>query len=111
MSGRISIGFVDFTKLSFAFDRVCCDSFGFFWCETGALKRRSVHRAAPTMPDAALKRYHQGDQRPCTRRTLSLAGVKLASLRVERDVLEWYLNCGSDWHDRLDEALCKAAGK
>jgi hypothetical protein len=65
MSGRISIGFVDFTKLSFAFDRVCCALLMSFlvrnWC--GDVKRLNDHPKSFWISRgiAALRRRRKGD--------------------------------------------------
>lgn len=36
---------------------------------------------------------------------------ELVSLRIDRDVLEWFQEDGPGWQDRINEALRKAAGK
>ena len=42
----------------------------------------------------------------------SLPGVKeLVSLRIDRDVLDYFQEGGPGWQDRINEALRKAAGK
>ena len=33
------------------------------------------------------------------------------SLRIDRDVLEWFQEGGPGWQDRINDALRKAAGK
>lgn len=42
----------------------------------------------------------------------SLPGVKeMVSLRIDRDVLDFFQQDGPGWQDRINEALRKAAGK
>jgi uncharacterized protein (DUF4415 family) len=42
----------------------------------------------------------------------SLPGVKeLVSLRIDRDVLDFFQDEGPGWQDRINAALRKAAGK
>ena len=42
----------------------------------------------------------------------SLPNVKeLVSLRIDRDVLEYFQESGPGWQDRINEALKKVAGK
>jgi uncharacterized protein (DUF4415 family) len=42
----------------------------------------------------------------------SLPGVKeLVSLRIDKDVLEFFQDAGPGWQDRINDALRKAAGK
>ena len=36
---------------------------------------------------------------------------ELVSLRIDRDVLDYFQEDGSGWQDRINEALRKAAGK
>ena len=45
-------------------------------------------------------------------KTPSLPGVKeLVSLRIDRDVLDFFQEAGPGWQDRINAALRKAAGK
>jgi uncharacterized protein (DUF4415 family) len=45
-------------------------------------------------------------------KTPSLPGVKeLVSLRIDREVLDYFQEGGPGWQDRINEALRKAAGK
>lgn len=45
-------------------------------------------------------------------KTPSLPGVKeLVSLRLDRDVLDFFQEDGPGWQDRINAALRKAAGK
>jgi uncharacterized protein (DUF4415 family) len=42
----------------------------------------------------------------------SLPGVKeMVSLRIDRDVLDYFQEDGPGWQDRINAALRKAAGK
>jgi uncharacterized protein (DUF4415 family) len=42
----------------------------------------------------------------------TLPGVKeQVSLRIDRDVLDYFQEAGPGWQDRINEALRKAAGK
>jgi len=42
----------------------------------------------------------------------SLPGVKeMVSLRIDRDVLDYFQDGGAGWQDRINDALRKAAGK
>jgi len=44
--------------------------------------------------------------------TPSLPGVKeMVSLRIDRDVLDFFQEDGPGWQDRINAALRKAAGK
>jgi uncharacterized protein (DUF4415 family) len=43
---------------------------------------------------------------------LSIPGVReMVSLRIDRDVLDFFQEDGPGWQDRINEALRKAAGK
>ena len=45
-------------------------------------------------------------------KTPSLPGVKeMVSLRLDRDVLDFFQEDGPGWQDRINDALRKAAGK
>ena len=45
-------------------------------------------------------------------KTQSLPGVKeLVSLRIDRDVLDFFQEDGPGWQERINAALRKAAGK
>jgi uncharacterized protein (DUF4415 family) len=42
----------------------------------------------------------------------SIPGIKeQVSLRIDKDVLEYFQESGPGWQDRINEALRKAAGK
>ena len=48
---------------------------------------------------------------PLPKRT-ALPGVKeLVSLRIDRDILDYFQEAGPGWQDRIVETLRKAAGK
>jgi uncharacterized protein (DUF4415 family) len=45
-------------------------------------------------------------------KSASLPGVKeLVSLRIDRDVLDYFQDGGAGWQERINAALRKAAGK
>jgi uncharacterized protein (DUF4415 family) len=45
-------------------------------------------------------------------KTLSVPGVKeMVSLRIDKDVLEYFQEDGPGWQDRINDALRKAAAK
>ena len=45
-------------------------------------------------------------------KTPSLPGAKeLVSLRIDRDVLDYFQDAGPGWQERINAALRKAAGK
>jgi uncharacterized protein (DUF4415 family) len=49
---------------------------------------------------------------PPTPKTPSLPGAKeLVSLRIDRDVLDFFQEAGPGWQERINAALRKAAGK
>jgi uncharacterized protein (DUF4415 family) len=55
--------------------------------------------AAPELPDPVPK-------------SSSLPGAKeLVSLRIDRDVLDYFQEAGSGWQERINTALRKVAGK
>jgi uncharacterized protein (DUF4415 family) len=59
----------------------------------------AAFKAATTKPAEALKKP-------------ALPGVKeLVSLRIDRDVLDYFQEGGPGWQDRINAALRKAAGK
>jgi uncharacterized protein (DUF4415 family) len=44
--------------------------------------------------------------------TPSIPGAKeMVSLRIDRDVLDYFQEGGPGWQERINVALCKAAGK
>jgi uncharacterized protein (DUF4415 family) len=47
-----------------------------------------------------------------TAKSPTLPGVKeMVSLRIDRDVLDYFQDGGAGWQDRINDALRKAAGK
>jgi uncharacterized protein (DUF4415 family) len=63
----------------------------------------AAFKAATTKPIAA------PDPMP---KRVSPPGVKeLVSLRIDRDILDYFQDAGPGWQDRIIEALRKAAGK
>jgi uncharacterized protein (DUF4415 family) len=52
------------------------------------------------------------DPFPKTQSSQSIPGVKeTVSLRIDRDVLDFFQEDGPGWQDRINAALRKAAGK
>jgi uncharacterized protein (DUF4415 family) len=46
------------------------------------------------------------------KRAAALPGAKeLVSLRIDRDILDYFQEAGPGWQDRIVDALRKAAGK
>lgn len=63
-------------------------------------------RAEAAFRSATTKRPEAPTQAP------GLPGAKEAvSLRIDRDVLDFFQEAGPGWQDRINEALRKAAGK
>jgi uncharacterized protein (DUF4415 family) len=51
-------------------------------------------------------------EQPVVAKTPSLPGAKeTVSLRIDRDVLDFFQEDGPGWQDRINAALRKAAGK
>jgi len=49
---------------------------------------------------------------PLPKRAAALPGAKeLVSLRIDRDILDYFQEAGPGWQDRIVDALRKAAGK
>jgi len=71
----------------------------------------------PTPPDsrsAAEKAFKAATTKPVEQpaKTPSLPGTKeMVSLRIDRDVLDFFQEDGPGWQDRINAALRKAAGK
>ena len=71
----------------------------------------------PTPPDsrsAAEKAFKAATTKPVEQpaKTASLPGAKeMVSLRIDRDVLDFFQDDGPGWQDRINAALRKAAGK
>jgi uncharacterized protein (DUF4415 family) len=63
-------------------------------------------RAEAAFKSATTKPAPTAPERP------ALPGVKeMVSLRIDRDVLDFFQEGGPGWQDRINEALRKAAGK
>jgi uncharacterized protein (DUF4415 family) len=71
----------------------------------------------PTPPDArsaAEKAFRAATTKPADlpAKTPSIPGAKeTVSLRIDRDVLDFFQEGGAGWQDRINTALRKAAGK
>jgi uncharacterized protein (DUF4415 family) len=71
----------------------------------------------PTPPDArsaAEKAFRAATTKPADlpAKTPSIPGAKeTVSLRIDRDVLDFFQEGGAGWQDRINAALRKAAGK
>jgi uncharacterized protein (DUF4415 family) len=51
-------------------------------------------------------------EKPIEKKPAALPGVKeTVSLRIDRDVLDFFQEDGPGWQDRINAALRKAAGK
>jgi uncharacterized protein (DUF4415 family) len=51
-------------------------------------------------------------EQPVPKAPLSPPGAKeMVSLRIDRDVLDFFQEAGPGWQDRINDALRKAAGK
>ena len=48
---------------------------------------------------------------PAAKRPVIPGAKELVSLRIDRDVLEYFQEEGPGWQDRINEVLRKAAGK
>jgi uncharacterized protein (DUF4415 family) len=79
-------------------------------CYNPAMARRTPdpRSAAEQAFKAATAKPVEGPPKPPP----SLPGVKeLVSLRIDRDVLDFFQEDGPGWQDRINAALRKAAGK
>ena len=64
------------------------------------------HTAEAAFKAATTKPLEPAPQKP------SLPNAKeLVSLRIDRDVLDYFQEAGPGWQDRINEALRKVAGK
>jgi uncharacterized protein (DUF4415 family) len=72
-------------------------------------------RRTPDTRTAAEKAFKAATTKPVEglpERPPSLPGVKeLVSLRIDRDVLDFFQEEGPGWQERINAALRKAAGK
>ena len=61
--------------------------------------------------EAAFKKATTKAAEPAPKK-LSIPGAKeMVTLRIDRDVLDFFQEDGPGWQDRINEALRKAAGK
>lgn len=71
----------------------------------------------PTDPRSAAERAFKAVtakpvEKPAEKTPPSPPGVKeMVSLRIDRDVLDYFQEAGLGWQDRINAALRKAAGK
>jgi uncharacterized protein (DUF4415 family) len=68
----------------------------------------------PDMRSAAEKASRPRLRNPqsCRQRHQAIPGAKeMVSLRIDRDVLDFFQEGGPGWQDRINAALRKAAGK
>jgi uncharacterized protein (DUF4415 family) len=70
----------------------------------------------PTDPRTAAERAFKAVTAPkpaeLPPKTLAVPGVKeMISLRIDRDVLDFFQQDGAGWQERINAALRKAAGK
>ncbi len=73
-------------------------------------------RRIPDSREAAEKAFKQATAKPAPgpapAKTPSLPGVKeTVSLRIDRDVLDYFQEDGPGWQERINDALRRAAGK
>ncbi len=61
--------------------------------------------------EAAFKKATTKPLEPAPRQPSLPNAKELVSLRIDRDVLEYFQDAGPGWQDRINEALRKVAGK
>ena len=61
--------------------------------------------------EAAFKKAPTKPLEPVARQSSIPNAKELVSLRIDRDVLEYFQESGPGWQDRINEALKKVAGK
>ncbi|MCZ7658077.1 MAG: BrnA antitoxin family protein [Xanthobacteraceae bacterium] len=61
--------------------------------------------------EAAFKKVTTKPPEPPAPRLSLPQGKEVVSLRIDRDVLDFFQEGGPGWQDRINEALRKAAGK
>jgi uncharacterized protein (DUF4415 family) len=61
--------------------------------------------------EAAFKKATTKLPEPVAKQTSVPNARELVSLRIDRDVLEYFQESGPGWQDRINEALKKVAGK
>ncbi len=72
------------------------------------------HRSRPTARDAAEAIFKKAATPPVERpaKAPAIPGAKeMVTLRVDREVLEFFQEDGAGWQDRMTAALRTAAGK
>jgi uncharacterized protein (DUF4415 family) len=61
--------------------------------------------------EAAFKKATAKPAEPAPKKPAIPGAKETVSLRIDRDVLEFFQEDGPGWQDRINEALRKAAGK
>jgi len=80
-------------------------------CYKPAMSRRSTYDPR-TAAEKAFKAVTAPKPVELPPKPASLPGVKeMVSLRIDRDVLDFFQEAGPGWQDRINAALRKAAGK
>jgi uncharacterized protein (DUF4415 family) len=82
--------------------------------EISMSKPTSRFRATGDSRQAAEAAFKKATTKPAepTPKQPSIPGAKeMVSLRIDRDVLDFFQEDGPGWQDRINEALRKAAGK
>jgi uncharacterized protein (DUF4415 family) len=77
-------------------------------------KQPSKFRATGDSRQAAEAAFKKATTKPAepTPRAPSIPGAKeMVTLRIDRDVLDYFQEDGPGWQDRINAALRKAAGK
>jgi len=68
----------------------------------------AAFKAATTKPSEPLAK---GPAEPVARPPSVPGAKEMVSLRIDRDVLDYFQEQGAGWQDRINAALRKAAGK
>jgi uncharacterized protein (DUF4415 family) len=80
-------------------------------CYKSAMSRRPTYDPR-TAAEKAFKAATAPKPAELPPKPASLPGVKeMVSLRIDRDVLDFFQEAGPGWQDRINAALRKAAGK
>jgi uncharacterized protein (DUF4415 family) len=74
----------------------------------GGTRRTSDPRHAA---EAAFKKATTPPPEPAPKEPSLPNAKELVSLRIDRDVLEYFQESGPGWQDRINDALRRAAGK
>jgi uncharacterized protein (DUF4415 family) len=84
-------------------------------CRTGVVRNGMPRRTTDDSRYLAEKAFKAATTKPIVEpamKTPSLPGVReMVSLRIDRDVLDYFQADGPGWQDRINAALRKAAGK